>query len=91
MQTLLETQKIVEDIAEQAGQRPIDILQQLLEFEIQKKVAGSVKVRFLLDGGFEGEYRIEIESIQVRTDKDALTIVIDGVNGEMELEIRING
>lgn len=81
--------KVVEDIANQTGQSTVDILQQLLEKEMDKRVAGKVSVRFLLDGGFEGDFWIEIKSVQVRGDKDCLKIVIDGINGEMELELKM--
>ena len=67
-----EVQNVVENIANianQAGLNTVDTLQQLLEKELEKKVTGSISVRFLLDGGFEGDLKLDIKSVQVRVDK----------------------
>lgn len=63
--------------------KTIDMLQQLLQEEICRLVQGKVIVRFLVDGGFEGEVMIEVKDMQVRGDDQGVILSIDGYNGEL--------
>ena len=84
---VVEVGKIVGMVAEKEGQRTIDMLQQLLQEEISKTAQGTLKARFLVDGGFEGEVKIEVSRIRVRADEQKLIVEVDGYNGEIVFEL----
>ena len=82
-----EVGKIVGMVAEKDGQCTIDLLQLLLHEEISRMAQGTVRTRFLVDGGFEGEIRVDIKDIRVKGDRQRLVIEVDGHNGGFVVEI----
>ena len=84
---MVEASKIVGIMAEKSGQSTIDLLQLLLHEEIGRAAQGTVRVRFFVDDGFEGEVKIEVREVKVRTDGQKLIIAVDGYNGELVFEL----
>lgn len=66
----------------------IDVLQQSLHEEIFRLAQGRAIMRFLVDGGFEGEVMIEVRDVQVRGDGQRFVLLIDGYNGEFCFEFQ---
>ncbi|RLI77630.1 hypothetical protein DRP05_09560 [Archaeoglobales archaeon] len=55
--------------------------------EVRRAITGKAKVRVLLDCGFEGDFRLNVRSVQVKSKENILKIAIDGANGETEIEL----
>jgi|GEM_PF-3092755 hypothetical protein len=85
--SMIKVHKVLEEVAVKENRSINDVLQQLLEKEMQKRITGQARVRFLIDGGFEGEVKVDVTGIHVKADRDGLRIFINGCNGELEIEI----
>lgn len=68
----------------------MDVLQRLLDAEASKVAKGRVIVNYLVCGGCEGSIRIDLKDIKIERKEKGLSIVVDGIYGELRFEIELN-
>jgi len=76
----------IESVVEKRGEEAIDMLQRLLEEEVGRVAQGTANARFF-SGGFEGEIRVDVKEVRVKSDKNRLVVEVDGHNGGFVVEI----